>query len=37
MNDATFEQLDLQSQDAVLEIGFGGGYLLDKIVASEIL
>ena len=36
MNDFTFQQLDLQSGDAVLEIGFGGGYLLEKIIASQI-
>ena len=36
MNDFTFQQLDLQSGDAVLEIGFGGGYLLEKIINSQI-
>ena len=36
MNDFTFRQLDLQSKDAVLEIGFGGGYLLEKIIDSKI-
>ncbi len=36
MNDVTFEQLDLQSGDSVLEIGFGGGYLLKKIATSQI-
>ena len=36
MNDFTFQQLDLQSKDAVLEIGFGGGYLLEKIINSQI-
>lgn len=36
MNDFTFQQLDLQSEDAVLEIGFGGGYLLEKIIDSQI-
>ncbi len=36
MNDFTFQQLDLQSGDAVLEIGFGGGYLLEKIIDSKI-
>lgn len=36
MNDFTFQQLDLQSGDAVLEIGFGGGYLLEKIIDSQI-
>ena len=36
MNDVTFAQLNLQPQDSVLEIGFGGGYLLEKIAASQI-
>lgn len=36
MNDLTFSQLNLQPQDSVLEIGFGGGYLLEKISASKI-
>ena len=36
MNDFTFQQLDLQSEDAVLEIGFGGGYLLEKIIDSQV-
>ncbi len=36
MNDFTFQQLDLQGEDAVLEIGFGGGYLLEKIINSQI-
>ena len=36
MNDFTFQQLDLQSLDAVLEIGFGGGYLLEKIITNKI-
>ena len=36
MNDFTFQQLDLQSEDTVLEIGFGGGYLLEKIINSNI-
>ena len=36
MNDFTFQQLDLQSEDAVLEIGFGGGYLLEKIIDRQI-
>ena len=36
MNDFTFQQLNLQSKDAVLEIGFGGGYLLEKIINSQI-
>lgn len=36
MNDFTFQQLELQPGDAVLEIGFGGGYLLEKIIDSQI-
>lgn len=36
MNDLVLQQLDLQSGDRVLEIGFGGGYLLDKIANSKI-
>ncbi len=36
MNDFTFQQLDLQSEDTVLEIGFGGGYLLEKMIDSQI-
>ncbi|MEO1671986.1 MAG: methyltransferase domain-containing protein [Cyanobacteria bacterium J06631_2] len=36
MNDFTFQQLDLLSGDAVLEIGFGGGYLLEKIIQSQL-
>ena len=36
MNDFTFQQLNLQSEDRVLEIGFGGGYLLQKIIDSQI-
>ena len=36
MNDFTFQQLDLQSRDVVLEIGFGGGYLLAKMIDSQI-
>ena len=35
MNDLTLEQIDLQSGDYILEIGFGGGYLLDKIIATQ--
>lgn len=31
LNDAAFVHLDIQPHDRVLEIGFGGGYLLDKI------
>ena len=36
MNDLTFEQLNLEPGDAILEFGFGGGYLLNKIIASQI-
>ena len=36
MNDVTFEQLELQPENSVLEIGFGGGYLLNKVAASQI-
>lgn len=36
MNDLTFQQLNLQSEDAVLELCFGGGYLLEKIFNSQI-
>jgi ubiquinone/menaquinone biosynthesis C-methylase UbiE len=36
MNDFTFQQIDLLSGDAVLEIGFGGGYLLEKIIQSQL-
>lgn len=36
MNDFTLQKLDLQRQDTVLEIGFGGGYLLEKIISSKI-
>ena len=36
MNDVVVTQLSLQPQDELLEIGFGGGYLLAKIIASEI-
>jgi len=32
LNDAALQQLELSPQDRILEIGFGGGYLLDKIV-----
>ena len=35
MNDFTMEQLNLQSGERILEIGFGGGYLLDKIIATQ--
>ena len=36
MNDVTCEQLELQPENSVLEIGFGGGYLLNKVAASQI-
>ena len=36
MNDFTFQQLDLQPRDSVLEIGFGGGYLLEKMINSQV-
>ena len=36
MNNITFEQLNLKPKDLVLEIGFGGGYLLEKIAKSQI-
>lgn len=35
MNDFTMEQLNLQSGERILEIGFGGGYLLDRIIATQ--
>ena len=31
LNDAAFENLALTSHDRVLEIGFGGGYLLGRM------
>ncbi len=36
MNDLALEKLNLQPEDYVLEIGFGGGYLMDKIAATQI-
>ena len=36
MNDITFTKLNIQPGDFILEIGFGGGYLLDKIATSQI-
>ena len=35
MNDFTIKQLNLQQGNRILEIGFGGGYLLDKIIATQ--
>lgn len=34
LNDMTLVQLDLKEEDRVLEIGFGGGYLLERIIAQ---
>lgn len=31
LNDAVFESMALRSQDRVLEVGFGGGYLLGRM------
>ena len=36
MNDLTMEQMNLQPREYVLEIGVGGGYLMDKIAATQI-
>jgi ubiquinone/menaquinone biosynthesis C-methylase UbiE len=33
LNDVSLEQLDLHSNDYVLEVGFGGGYLLGRMAA----
>jgi ubiquinone/menaquinone biosynthesis C-methylase UbiE len=35
MNLLTFERLSLQPADRVLEVGFGSGYLLEKILSSD--
>lgn len=32
LNDYVYERLNLRSEDRMLEIGFGGGYLLGKMV-----
>lgn len=32
LNEVTFDQLELKEDDRVLDIGFGGGYLLDRII-----
>jgi ubiquinone/menaquinone biosynthesis C-methylase UbiE len=34
LNNLVFEQLDLQPNDRIIEIGFGGGYLLRRIRAE---
>lgn len=34
MNDFALKQLDLHPEDRVLEIGFGGGYLLEVIAKT---
>jgi ubiquinone/menaquinone biosynthesis C-methylase UbiE len=34
LNDLTFDRLDLQPQDQVLEVGCGGGYLLHRIAGA---
>jgi arsenite methyltransferase len=31
LNDIAFDQLVVRTDDRVIEIGFGGGYLLDRI------
>ena len=35
MNDVTFEALDLAAGDRVLDIGFGGGALIKRVLAEE--
>ena len=35
MNDATFRALDLAAGDRVLDIGFGGGALIKKVLAED--
>jgi len=34
LNDVTFSQLELRQDDRVLDIGFGGGYLLERIIPN---
>ena len=34
LNDLTLQKLNLQSNDHVLEVGFGGGYLLGKMMST---
>ena len=34
LNDTAFEHLDLQPHDRVLEVGFGGGYLMHRVVKT---
>lgn len=33
LNDVTLAHLDLQADDRVLDIGFGGGYLIEQIIS----
>ena len=35
MNDVTFEALDLAAGDRVLDIGFGGGALIKRVLAED--
>ena len=32
LNEVTFAQLELNEEDRVLDIGFGGGYLLERVI-----
>ncbi len=32
LNEVTLDQLELEEEDRILDIGFGGGYLLDRII-----
>jgi len=34
LNDVTFDALEVQTTDRVLEVGFGGGYLLNRILPA---